>query len=224
MSKKLITAVAAATLGAVAFTAPAMAEVSATAGMVSKYVFRGNTLGSSAANGSIDYTNGGFTGGVWAIDDGVVTDGLEVDFYLSYGGDINDDFSYSVGATRYEYTYATNFEQEVNLSLSYSKFSLGIDIGQGDPNVSGADAEDYTHISFSWAPNDTYSLLLGSFDADEDGAGYFGRGDYSYFEASAGGSISDIDVSFTIGISSDDLVGNGDDAYIVLSASKSFDL
>lgn len=231
MSKKLITAVAAATLGAVAFTAPAMAEVSATGGLVSQYVFRGNVLGDAAANGSLDYTNSGFTVGVWAIDDGSASpeaeDGLEVDAYLSYGGDINDDASYSIGLTRYEYTGngLTNFEQEANLSVSFKGFSLGADIGEGDPNVSGVDAEDYTHISLAWAPSDTYSLMVASFDADDDGAGtYFTRGDYEYAEATAAGTVAELDVSFTVGVSSDDLVGNSDDGYMVLSASKSFDL
>jgi hypothetical protein len=226
MSKKLISALAAATLGAVALSTPVMAGTSATAGFVSEYVYRGNGLGDGGANGSINWANdSGLSFGAWAIDDSFVAgDGMEVDFYGAYSSEESTDgFSWSAGFTRYEYTYVTNFEQEINLDFGLKAFSLGIDAGQGDSNTAGANAEDYTHASLSWAANDVYTVLVASFDADDDGAGYFARGDYEYAEVSAVGKVSEFDVGLTLGLSSDDIDNNGDDGYMVISVSKSFD-
>ena len=67
-----------------ALTAPtiAMADVSATAGFVTDYYFRGVNLGDAGAYGSIDYSAGGFYAGVWAIDDSATSaelNGTDVD-------------------------------------------------------------------------------------------------------------------------------------------------
>ncbi len=219
MSRKLITAVAAATLGAVALSTPAQAEVGATVGWVSDYVYRGVALGESSANVSIDYSNdSGFSAGVWAIDDATAGTGLEYDIYLSYGQE-TDSFSWSVGYTRYEYTYATNFEHELNLGLGMGSFGLAVDIGQADANVSGVDAVDYRHVALSYALNDIYSLTVGNVDPDTDAD----DDAWTYLEVSAAGEISGLDVALTLGtVEEDDFAGKMS-GYLTLSVSKSFD-
>ncbi len=235
MSKKLIAAAAAATMGLSALSTPALAEVTATAGFVSDYYFRGNNLGDGGANGSIDWANdSGFSAGVWAIDDAAGgNDGLEYDIYAAYGAE-TDSFDWSVGFTRYEYTYATNFEQEVNLGLGMGDFGLGIDIGQADPNVSGQDATDYRHVALSYAANDVYSITLANADPDTD----TDDDEYNYIEVSAAGEVNGFDVSMTLGTRSDGDATKAavDDpttpeseaytassGYLVLGISKSFD-
>ena len=225
MSKKLITAIAAATLSVSALSTPAIAEVTATAGFVSDYYFRGSNLGDGGANGSIDWANdSGFSAGVWAIDDQTAgNDGLEYDIYGGYAAE-TDSFNWSVGYARYEYTYTSDFEHEINLGLGMGKFGLALDIGQDDDD-GAADAIDYNHIAVSYAHNDVYGLTLGMGDPDTDSD----DDEYNYIEVSASGSVSDIDVSMTLGTKSD---GDATKAaptysptsgYLVLSASKSFD-
>jgi uncharacterized protein (TIGR02001 family) len=219
MSKRLITAVAAATLGVSALSTPAMAEVSATAGFVSDYYFRGSNLGDGGANGSFDWANdSGFSAGVWAIDDrNGSNDGLEYDIYGGYAAETDSSFSWSVGLARYEYTYASNFEQEVNLGLGMGDFGLAVDIGQADSGISGDDATDYNHYAVSWAANDVYGLTLGNMDPDTD----TDDDDYNYVEVSASGEVSELDVSMTLGTVS--LEGVETSGYLVLSVSKTFD-
>ena len=219
MSKKLTAAIAAATLGVVALATPVSADVGATAGFVSDYYFRGANLGDGGANASIDWVAGdsGFSAGIWAIDDQAAgNDGLEYDIYASYAQE-TDSFDWSVGLTRYEYTYGTNFEQEVNLGLGIGDFGLAADIGSADPNTTGSDTVDYRHIALSWAANDIYALLVGNVDPDTD----TDDDDYNYVEVSAAGEVSDLDVSMTLGTVS--LENTATSGYMVLRVSKSFD-
>lgn len=219
MSKKLISALAAAILGATALSTPVMAETTATAGFLTDYIFRGNPLGEGSANGSIDYAHdSGFSAGVWVVDDGFAGTGMEFDVYASYGMDM-DGWSWSVGATSYQYTYSTVSENEINLGASFGDFSIGADLGnQEDSAVSTVD-NDFQHIHVSYAVNDVYSVLLANMDpntdADDDG--------WMYLEISAAGQISDVDVSITLGaVDEEDLAGNRN-GYLTLSASKTFD-
>ena len=221
MSKKLISAVAAATLGASALATPVMAEVSATAGVVSDYVYRGSRLGDAAANASIDYSNdSGISAGIWGIqDDGVVTNGLEVDIYASYAHEFSDAVSASVGFTRYEYTgNRTNFESEVNLGLAINAFSLAIDMGEMDAN-NDSDPMDYMHYALSWG-GEVYAATVGAYESDDN----IDKNDTNYFEVSASGEVSDLDMSIALGKSTDGTDGGSDGGYLVLSASKTFDL
>lgn len=219
MSKKLISAVAAASLGVATLSTPVMAEVTATAGFVSDYYFRGANLGDGGANGSIDWANdSGFSAGIWAIDDGTGgNDGLEYDVYGGYAAE-TDSFSYSIGYARYEYTYGSNFEHEVNLGLGVGAFGLAVDIGEADPNDDVNDPTDYNHVAVSWAANDVYGLTLGQVDPDTD----TDDDEWTYVEVGASGEVSELDVSMTLGTVSGDNYPNTT-GYMVLSVSKTFD-
>jgi len=223
MSKKLISAVAAATLGASAIATPAFAEVTATAGVMSDYVFRGASSNVSAANGSVDWaSDNGLSAGVWAIDDANgQNDGLEFDVYAAYGMDM-DSFSWSLGYTSYQYTYDSVSQNEVNVGLAAGDFSLAVDIGnQADDVVAARDDIDYQHVGLSWAANDVYTLSVGNVDPNTDSLA--DDDTWTYFEVTAGGEIAEVDVSMTLGhVEEDDLVGSVR-GYMVLSASKTFD-
>lgn len=223
MSKKLVSAVVAATLGAAALSTPVMAEVTATAGLVSDYYFRGANLGDGGANASIDWANdSGVSVGAWAIDDqDGGNDGLEVDLYASYGHDFNDDVSASIGLARYEYTgMRSNFETEVNLGISFQDYSLAVDVGESDPNdEAGTDATDYLHVAASWS-GEVYGVTVGQGDPDTDAD----DDEYQYAEVSASGEVSGLDMSISAGKTTNDVLYDTDGGYIVLSASKTFDL
>ena len=91
----------------------AQADLSANVGFASDYYFRGIFQATSSASAGLDYESGGFYAGTWAAD---VRDGLEVDGYFGYGGEVGD-FGYGIGFTGYFYT--GDFDdtyQEINLA------------------------------------------------------------------------------------------------------------
>lgn len=225
--KTLTKAVAAASLATVSVAA--FAETSLTVGGVSDYYFRGGNLGDAGAYASVDYENSGFYAGVWAIDDGSGgNDGLETDFYLGYAGEV-EGFSYSIGYTRYEYTYDTGdntaaeaalgvtdvqtrsqFEQEINLGLGVAGFALDLAFGtaEADHTVDGttdADTEqDYTYIALSYE-NGPWAAVLGMRDADDIDAGA-GIGtidmtdsEYKHIEVSYSADVGGFGLTATLG-------------------------
>jgi uncharacterized protein (TIGR02001 family) len=132
-------------------------DVTANAGAVTEYVFRGlpQTDGNAAAQGGFDIAEGNFSAGTWAstvkgassIDNGGAdpvlvsgSNGLEVDLYAAYGNSFGE-IDYSVGATYY--TYTDNFDDdyiEVNLGGAWKWFSLDVAIGEYG-NFDGPDLE-----------------------------------------------------------------------------------
>ena len=196
-----------------------MADLSANAGFVTDYYYRGANLGGAGLYAGADYESGGFYAGVWAIDDGGTSvddtgetsegnDGLEYDLYLGYGTEIAG-VSVTVGYTEYMYTYTSESEGEVNLGLGLGAFSL--DYADGEDKNDGGDF-DYEFYSVSWS-GEVFGAVVGSYEGD-DGT------EYDYAELSASGEVSGLDVTATLG-SRD---GTNDDGYLVLDVSKSFDL
>ena len=186
----------------------ASAGWSANLGYASEYHFRGLLQKNSSASGGIDYESGGFYVGSWAAD---VGDGLEVDGYFGYGGEVGD-VSYSVGYTGYFYT--GDFDdtyQEINLGGAFSGLSLDVAIGQYD-NFTGPTL-DYTFAALTFEHKGFYGTY-GTFSQDFDG---------DYIELGYGTTISEIDFGISLILANDDLVGN-DDESLIFTIGKSFDL
>lgn len=104
------------------------AEVTANAGWVSQYYYRGLLQKSSSASAGLDLVVSDFSAGTWFAD---VGDGSEIDLYLSYGVDVNDDVSVSLGGTGYFYT--GEFDDtyiEVNLGVGFRGISVEYSVGQ----------------------------------------------------------------------------------------------
>jgi hypothetical protein len=237
MKKLLSASIAAATIAGFAAPAAAVEGLSANAGMVSDYYYRAVNLGGAGAYAGVDYENSGFYAGVWAIED--VSESLEYDLYFGYGME-SGDFSWSLGATSYQYTYDSLFENEVNIGLAYGSFGLDIAVGNADNGEDGnaADDTDYVFVALGWS-GEVFGTTLGYRSAD-DSAEYdelAGTGDaesdYTYLEVSAGGEVAGLDAGVTIGrvIDSSDagLASGYDDEgsgnyYMYLDISKSFDL
>lgn len=234
LGKALIRSLAVASaLTAVSVTA----ETSLTVGAVSDYYFRGSHLGDAGAYASVDYQRAGFSGGVWAIDDGGTNaddediaggDGLEVDFYLGYGGEYQG-FSYGVGYTRYEYTYTGDFEHEYEITFGIAGFGLEYVDGVAEADVpNGSDEEqDYDVISLSWA-GEVVAVTVAEVSTDDIDNGNEGQSDYRYAEVSASKELSGFAFTATAGTvfdgEIDGMNAESGDGYIVLDVSKIFDL
>jgi len=117
-------------------SAPAAAQdpwaLSANIGAVSNYVWRGvtQTGDQAAVQGGLDAAHeSGFYAGTWVsnIDWGTPDPNYELDLYAGFGGAINDDVSYDIGAIYYAYPDGRDADfAELSLSGSFKWFTLGI--------------------------------------------------------------------------------------------------
>jgi uncharacterized protein (TIGR02001 family) len=194
--------------------ATANAGWSANIGWQSDYYFRGIFQKSSSAQGGVDFDHSGFYAGVWAADvgGGSTGDGLEIDYYLGYGGEAGD-FSYGVGYTAY--TYTGDFDdtyQEVNLSAGYSFVSLDIALGEYD-NFDG-EKLDYQFYSITAEYNGFWGQY-GTFDDEFDG-------DYWQFGYATTVAEAEIDIGLSLLLSDENLVGESEEA-LIFSVGKAFD-
>ncbi len=235
MKKLLSASIAAATIAGFAVPAAAVEGLSANAGFVTDYYYRGANLGDAGAYAGVDYEVAGFYIGTWAIDD--LTggqDGLEYDIYLGYGME-SGDFSWSVGLTDYQYTYTSDNEVELNLGLGFGGFALDVAVGEEtDVAANGDDVDqDYVFVSLGWS-GEVFGATIGHADYDESADEAMDEADWTYLELSAGGEVATMDVSVTLGRVLDSSgaagvamssTGEGSgDYYMFLDVSKSFDL
>lgn len=185
----------------------ANADWSANLGWASEYHYRGIFQASSSASGGLDFEQGGFYAGTWAAD---VGDGLEVDAYLGYGGEVGD-FSYGIGFTGYYYT--GDFDdtyQEINLSGGYGLVTLDVALGQYE-NFTGP-TQDYSYYALTVEKNGFYGKYAG-FSRDFMG---------EYVEVGYGATVAEIDLGISIIFANKDLMGVSDES-AVFSIGKSFD-
>lgn len=195
-------------------TAPAAValDVTANAGYMSEYIFRGIPQDDSAAMGGLDLAHNGFYAGTWAAD---VGEGLEVDLYGGYGATLGS-VSWTAGVTHY--TYTDDFDDdysEVNLGLGWRIFSLDAAFGRYG-NFDGPSA-DYSWVS----PAVEYRGFFAR-------AGWFGRDfEGEHYELGYGGHFQPLGIDWELaGIySSDELLGeDSGSTSLVLTLSRSFDL
>jgi uncharacterized protein (TIGR02001 family) len=226
---KLAAAIALAS-GAFAAT-PVMAEseTSATVGFVSDYYFRGFQYGDAAAYASVDYANGGFYAGAWAIDYGNDGDdgadgAIEVDLYAGYAIEFENGLSLDLGVVQYEYTDSADDETEISLTAGFGAFS--VNYTDGEDNNEGHDY-DYEVYSISWS-GEVFGVTYGHFENDEETDGAGDDYEHDWIEVTASGEVAGLDMTLAIGTTENVEVASEDDAgsdgYIILDISKSFDL
>jgi uncharacterized protein (TIGR02001 family) len=187
------------------------ADVSANIYFASDYYYRGIFQAESSVSGGLDYERDGFYVGTWAAD---VKDGLEIDGYFGYGGELADGLGYSIGYTGYFYT--GDFDdtyQEINLGSSLGLFTLDVAVGTYK-NFSGP-TQNYTHYSLGVEKNG----FFGKYAAfSQDFAG-------TYFEAGYSATVADIDLGITLLSNDEDLNSDGkSDLALIFTVGKSFDL
>jgi len=188
--------------------------LSANAGVVSQYFFRGIAQTSTAsASAGLDYEVGNFSVGTWAAD---VQDGIEVDFYGSYGLELGE-VGLSAGFTSYQYT--GDFDSaynEINLGLSYSFLSLSYNVGKHSKDAAiGIDVEsDYDFLTVT-AEYEGFYATYGTWGKDFEG---------DYVEVGYGTDVSGFDIGVALIVNSKELdleTGEGDES-LVFSIGKSF--
>ena len=171
------------------------AEVSANAGWVSQYFYRGILQKTSSASAGVDVGIGPVGIGAWAAD---VGDGAEVDLYGSLGVDVGEG-SLSVGGTAYLYT--GQFDDtylEANLGAGYGPLSVEFSIGQYE-NF-GAGTQDYWFAAVT-AEHEGFFGTVGGFGNDFTG---------NYGEVGYGFSAGEMDWTISGILNDKDLSGLAD--------------
>ena len=192
------------------------AEVSANAGWVSEYFYRGIPQKTSSASAGLDVGLGALSLGTWLAD---VGDGAEIDLYGSVGTDV-EGVSLSVGGTAYLYT--GQFDDtylEANLGAGYGPLSVEFSIGQYEKF--DADSLDYWFVGVT-AEHEGFYGTIGTFGSDFDGA---------YGEAGYGFSAAELDFTISGILSDSDLSGLEDEVgnptpglTLVFGVAKTFQL
>jgi uncharacterized protein (TIGR02001 family) len=178
MSMNYVKWLAASTALAVAGTANA-GEFSSTITAASEYDFRGFSQSAKdpALQASLDYAfDNGFAIGAWAsnVDFEPLDGDIELDLYLSYGGEINENVSWSAGLVYYMYpgsSSVTIVEDEETIELpaigEYAEYYVSLDVGpiglkqwySDDLYESGEDGF-YTELNTSIPLPANFSVLL----------------------------------------------------------------
>jgi len=159
-------------------------EVSANAGFVSQYFYRGIFQKDSSASAGLDVGFGALSLGTWIAD---VGDGTEIDLFGSVGVDIGEG-SLSVGGTAYLYT--GQFDDtylEVNLGAGYGPLSVEFSIGQYE-NF-GAGTQDYWFLGVTAEHEGFYGTVAGF---GMDFSGNYGEVGYGFSAAELDFTISGI--------------------------------
>ncbi len=191
------------------------AEVTANAGWVSQYYYRGIPQKNSSASVGLDLAVGGLYLGTWSAD---VGRGAEVDLYGGYGIEW-EALSLSAGGTGYFYTgeYDETY-LEVNLGAGLGPLGVEYSFGQYDTNPE----QDYWFLAVTGELEGLYGTF-GTFGQDFEGSyaevGYgFGGGDL--FDFSISGIWSDSDLSFEV----DDMGKATDELTLVFGVGATFSL
>jgi uncharacterized protein (TIGR02001 family) len=169
--KTLIAAgVAAASMTMVA--APASAEVAASVGIASTYLWRGYDLGSGtpAVSGDLSYSTGGAYVGAWASS-GDTSAGTEYDLYAGYGMDLGGGFSFDISFWNYNYpsgpgylgTEETDFFEHTDaiLTLGFGPISFSY----YEPIAGPSGYTEYNYYTLGGSVG-AFSLTLGMEDID----------------------------------------------------------
>ncbi|WP_444997031.1 TorF family putative porin [Aliikangiella sp. IMCC44359] len=103
-------------------------ETSASATLVSQYIFRGFDLNQEDPALQGDFTvehSSGFMFSVWGTNYDVgVDDGVEIDLVGGYSFNLNKDVTLSLGFTEYTYSGDTDSSTEFNIGASIKNFTM----------------------------------------------------------------------------------------------------
>lgn len=229
--KKVLTGLAL----AVAMGTAQAAEVSGTVSFTNDYRFRGisQTAGDAAIQGSLDVAfNNGVYAGIWGsnLDFGAGDDAnLEVDYYVGYGNDINDDFSYDVTFNYYTYPGydAADIDYaEIMAGLYYG--DLALTLGYTNDYGNSSESASYVALDYSYALTDEISLDLHAGHSFGDYWGSADIEDYEDYSIGISGSAAGLDLSAAYlfnDVADADETNTGEfrnDETLLLTVSRSF--
>ena len=155
-----------------AVTASAV-EVSGNVAIGSDYFFRGydQSMGAALSGGFDVAAENGVYAGAWgsSVDAGTSTGGLELDYYVGYGGSISEDVSYDVGYTYYGYPQGPETEnfEEFYGSVSFADTTVGVALSN-DYYASTGDST-YVYVQYGVELSEDYALGFhyGTMSADD---------------------------------------------------------
>ena len=168
-------------------------EVSANAGWVSQYFYRGSLQKTSSASAGVDVGIGAVSFGTWLAD---VGDGAEIDLFGAVGGEVGGGVSLSAGGTAYLYT--GKFDDtyvEANLGAGYGPLSLEVSFGQYENFGDGT--LDYVFVGVT-AEHEGFYGTVGGFAGDFSG---------NYGEVGYGFSAAELDFTISGIVNDSDLSG-----------------
>ena len=167
--KTLLTASAIA--AAATLTAPAaMAEVEASVGLSSLYLFRGTDLSAGGAqmSGDITVSEAGFYASIWgSSENSTAGSGGEYDLIAGYGVEVGG-VAIGLGVVNYVYPGATGTggnDSVGDFSEGYLTLGFGgVEVSYWD-NIAGDNGYEYYTIGYTC---DSWSFLVGYADPEED--------------------------------------------------------
>ena len=187
------------------------AEVTANAGYVSQYFYRGILQKTSSASAGLDVVFGPASVGTWLAD---VGDGTEIDLFGSVGADV-EGLSLSAGGTAYLYT--GEFDDtylEANLGAGYGPLSLEVSIGQYETLNYGFVGVTAEHEGFYG----TYGAFFDDFEGSYGEVGYgFSAAEFDF---TISGILNDSDLSGLVDGSNEPTPG----LTLVFGIGKTFNL
>lgn len=201
------------------------ADFSATITATNDYRFRGisQTMGDPALQASVDVAfDNGVYAGAWASNVDFDDDAnSEIDYYVGYYNDINDDMAYDIMLAYYTYQGYSSADDSDYLELMGSLYYGDITLGYAyaDDYINSGDDYSYISADYSYGLNDEVSLDLH--------AGHsFGDAVDSYEDYSIGlsGSIDMLDLSVAYLFNDIDgpTTSDYDDNTVVFSISTTF--
>lgn len=227
--KTLVKAIAIASLASTA--AVAQAEVSATLGVNSSYMFRGVEM----ADGNTTYANLGFdmaglAVGITVTDsDGNESMGANTETDIAIGYSMNVmGTDVRLSYTDYAYDYGQGDDQggQTEFAVGITASGLSIDYVDGEdtardangPAAGGGEENDFTVLSLGYTVGNV-GITLGQVDSDDAAVG-----EYNYYEISTGTELFGLDASVTVtNTFSEDVIDEGG-ATLVVGVSKSLNL
>jgi uncharacterized protein (TIGR02001 family) len=222
MRKLVMSALAAALLTPLGVSA--QAEVTANAGFLNEYFYRGIYQNTSSANGGLDVSANVFSAGTWAAD---VGDGAEVDLYAGVGIPLGESASLYLGGTGYFYTGDfDNTYLEGNVGLAFGP--LSVDGAYGSYRTE-PEATEYAFLSITAEAPYGLFATVGSLAFDLGPAGgplenlFDNDLAAQYLEAGYGFTAADLD--FTISALWQNSVAafaSTDNVALVFTVSKTF--
>ncbi|MBR9868244.1 MAG: hypothetical protein GYB20_13350 [Oceanospirillales bacterium] len=227
--KKIFTGLVAAM--ALASTVQA-ADVTGTVSFTNDYRFRGisQSAGDPAVQGSLDVAfDNGVYAGVWGSNVDFEDDAkLEIDYYVGFANDINDDLSYDISYGFYTYPgYNTDAEYgELALALYYGDF--GFTMAYSDDFFNTGESAQYYSVDYSHSITEEVSLDLHAGYSTGDYWGKADIDDYQDYSVGISGSAAGLDLSAAYLFNSIDNVDETDsgafrnDNTLLLTVSRTF--
>lgn len=178
---------------------PAMAQVDASVGVASEYIFRGIESGSPQVWGAVDYSHGsGLYAGTWISNTSFGSE--ELDLYAGYGMSLSEGVDLDVGAIFYTYP---SLEESSNITEYFAGINAAGFSGYvwfAPAGVNGPDDDDYIYLDANYEmPLGSTGVTMGAHVGYtmQTGSAFDGAEDDTYFDFGVSASMGDFWLAVT---------------------------